>query len=611
MLLKRISVLCSSGLWCLLAIGCSGQAPSSRAQQSDVRGTNESVDDDPPTPEPLTVDKIKLWENVLEKPAVFVPVHKHDDEGKPDEYQVTVQVGPVQMLPKPLPTTQALTYGGKAQREGAAGPDDNYQSSPGPTFEMDRGTPAHVKWINLIQGKHVLPEAQASIPTAAQDKVPIVTHVHGLEVAPASDGSPTAWFTYDPTGKTSPTYEYPNSQPATALWYHDHTFGITQYNVYAGLAGAYIIRDKKKDSIEFPPSGKPVVLPDRAHEWPLVFQDRSFKTDGSFEYFGGNITNVVNGKVWPRLDVDRTLYRFRLLNGSDARYYNLALSSGKITVIGSDGGYLPAPKTVDSVKLAPGERADVLVDFSGSKEGDLVTLNDLAAGPDLTQPLNQILRFTVSSQKPPLPAALPAAFNALPDLVQAPTKVPAVKTMTLHQASSALLNGQPFSADVSEKPTLNTTEDWDLVNIAGSDHPIHLHLVQFQVVSRRTFDVEGYKALWTAANSATLPLSKPTEPVPVPETSYTGTQALSATESGWKDTVDVPTDTVTRIRVRWAPQEPEAGTTKDNPFLFNPDVKPGYVWHCHILDHEDNEMMRPFLPERPTPSANAPSGPLG
>ena len=613
---KRFSVLCSSGLWCFLALGCSGQAPSGRAQPGDLVENNERADtggasEDADSPqlgdggsepadapvEPLSVKQITLWENVLEKPAVFVATRKSTKVGEPDEYKVTVQVTPVQMLPKPWPATRALTYGGKVRRDGAAASQDNYQSSPGPTFEMDRGTPARVTWVNEIQEKHVLPEAESSIPADAKGKVPIVTHVHGLEVAPASDGAPTAWFTYDPNGKSSPTYDYPNSQPATGLWYHDHTMGMTQYNVYAGLAGAYIIRGATGSE----PSG----LPDRAHEWPLVLQDRAFKTDGSFDYFGGDVTNVVNGKVWPHLDVDRTLYRFRLLNGSNGRYYQLALSSGKITVIGTDGGYLSAPKPVDVVKLAPGERADVLMDFSKS-EGDFVTLRDLAASTDPTDPLTQVVRFTLSSKNPVPPAAALTGFKALPELVREPTLVPPVKTMTLHSGDISLLNGQSFHAEVSETPVLGTTEDWDLVNLTPSDHPIHLHLVQFQVQSRKTVDVGGYQAAWTAANGEELPLKHATKEVSA-EPYYTGTQELSVTESGWKDTVAVPPSTVTRIRVRWAPQEPETGTTADNPFRFDPTVKPGYVWHCHILDHEDNDMMRPLTPVKPPPSATLPS----
>ncbi|HET7539390.1 MAG TPA: multicopper oxidase domain-containing protein [Polyangiaceae bacterium] len=609
---NRFSV--SSGPWCflgcLLALGCSGQTTGARGQSGsgdsvakNERPDSRALDQDTPVPEPLTVDKIALWENELPKPAVYVPTHKSGF----DEYTVTAQIAPVQMLPKPWPATPALTYGGKAVRDGANEAEDDYKSSPGPTFEMERGTPAHVTWVNLIQGKHVLSEADASIPAEAQGKVPIVTHAHGLEVAPASDGAPAAWFTYDPAGKT---YEYPNTQPTAGLWYHDHTFGMTQYNVYAGLAGMYIIRDKK-DPIEFPADGDPIVLPDRAHEWPLVLQDRSFKTDGSLDFYGGNVTNVVNGKVWPHLAVDRTLYRFRLLNGSNGRRYTLALSSkSTITVIGSDGGYLPVPKTVDSVTLGPGERADVLVDFSSSKAGDFVTLNDL----DASAPLDQLVRFTVLPKTPSLPAPLSQAsnaFRALPDLPRDVTPDVPVKTMTLHSASESLLNGQAFHATVSEKPTLGTLEDWDLVNLTSEAHPIHLHLVQFQVQSRRPFDVDSYQAAWTAANGSELPLPHPTIAIPVLEKYYTGAQAAPmATETGWKDTVGVPAGTVIRIRVRWAPQEPEADTTVDNPFRFDPTVEPGYVWHCHILEHEDHEMMRPLLPVKPPSSSITPSGPL-
>ena len=180
-------------------------------------------------------------------------------------------------------------------------------------------------WADPLKTGHSMARYTGPIPT--------VTHVHGAEVEPASDGGPNSWFTpgFNKTGAdwSQITYNYDNGQPASTIWYHDHALGITGLNVYMGLAGFYLIRD---------PGKEPATLPAGKYEIPIVIQDRMFNTDGSFafpsvginptvhpywvpEFFGDTI--VVNGKVWPYLNVEPRKYRFRLLNGSNARFYNL------------------------------------------------------------------------------------------------------------------------------------------------------------------------------------------------------------------------------------------------------------------------------------------------
>jgi len=480
-----------------------------------------------------------------------------------------------------------------------------------------------VKWINDIEKPHFLPvdptlhwanpnklkptgsyPAFPNLDPNTQSDVPIVTHIHGLEVTSGSDGAPEAWFTK--SGVTGPDLvrdkpdepqwwafaNYPNSQPGTTLWYHDHALGITRLNVYAGLAGMYIIRDPNNPIEKLLPAGK--------YEMPLVIQDKSFNPDGTLVYtttgisphpywssfFNGD-TFVVNGKVWPDMKVERTRYRFRMLNGSNMRTFNLALTGAKeFTVIGSDGGFLAEPTNAATLSLAPGERADVLIDFSTAEADSKIFLSSDG---------DEIVRFSVSTTKAETPQALPAKLNTLEELTPDVKKKRTV-TLTSGPDGAYLMDGQTFHGSVTEKPRIGTTEDWDIVNISGDDHPMHLHLVQFRVLSKE--EVDGYSAAWITANGDTLPLQNPTQN-PDADDFLTGKSVpLTATETGWKDTVVAPSGYVTRIRVRWAPQEneltPKPGT---NPFPFSPLGAPGYVWHCHMLEHEDNDMMRRLMVE--------------
>lgn len=621
---RSIKMLGSFGLWLLHLAACGAQAPSAEGEAPvETTGAGgdvelEASDDELLTARqaqvaaaPLPGAQITRWATKLEEPPVYVPSAGAD--GVP-EYRVTVRETTAQMLPDTFPPTKVLAYGGRAQREGLEAVFD-YEGSPGATFEVQRDEPVRVTYVNQITTPSLFPIdtsvhwANPAIPPG-QDffPVPHVTHLHGLEVKSSSDGHPEAWFTADGQrgpGFVNAVYDYPNSQPSTTLWYHDHTLGITRLNVYAGLAGMYLIRDQN-DTVENPPDGI-AVLPDAAHEMPLVIQDKTFNDDGTLVYpatfapaFFGD-ANVVNGKVWPQLEVERTKYRFRVVNASNHRFYRLGLdnANASMTVIGSDGGFLAKAASVNQLLLVPGERADVLIDFSNVTSDQPVILTNSIGSAGTGSPeaqMAEVVRFVVPTgapEQPPL-GALPGELNTIAPL----TPDPGITRRTVTLNSAGLLNfldGQSFHSPTSELPQVGSTEEWDIVNVTNFIHSIHLHLIQFQIVGRQTITA-GYNTEWRRLNGTTLPLSQATQRVAVePFLSAPTFDPPAAPEAGWKDTIVAPRGAVTRIRVRWAPQEnasaPQPGV---NPFPFdptNPD-DPGYIWHCHLLEHEDHDMMR-------------------
>lgn len=518
-----------------------------------------------------------------------------------------------------------------------------FRNAPGATFEAIKGKPLMVKYLNNITVPHLFavdpsihwanpnnipgtppwPPFPPGVPQA-QFPVPIVTHLHGGEVPSDFDGGPNSWFTNNfgikgPAFTTS-LFTYPNSQQGTTLWYHDHVMGMTRLNVYSGLAGFYLLRDPADQVGPLLPKGK--------FEIPIAIQDRSFyvlneqtKTnDLAFntvgdnpdihpywvpEFFGDAI--MVNGKTWPNLNVDRGQYRFRLLNGSHARFYTLSFSNGMSFIqIGTDGGYLRCPVPLTSLTIAPGERADILVDFTRLAPGTKVRLLNSANGPfptgDPADPntTGQIMQFTATNAWGPRPAKLPFILNpTIPPTVAWPTlrRGPVTRTLTLNESTAAggpkgiFLNGQMFDSPITELPKNGSTEDWQIVNLTMDTHPIHLHLIQFQLVQRQNFDMPRYMMDWMTLNGIMsdemLPLMQPTKTLPVKDYLLGSPIKADPNEMGWKDTVRMNPNQVTTIRGRWTSQD-------GKPFPFDPTQGPGYVWHCHILDHEDNEMMRPY-----------------
>ena len=605
---------------------------------------------------PLDPTTIPKWVNQLTKPPVHVPVGQ---QGNLPLYDVSARAVRLQLLPPGFPQTKVYAYGGLVNfAERGQSPDIRTAfTMPGPTFEAVRGKHIRVHFRNELDGRHIFPvdptlmianPNNAPMPEppflpfppgydTAQSPIPIVTHLHGGVTPSDSDGFVESWFTKDERQKgptfTSSTFEYYNAQLPTTLWYHDHTLGITRLNVVAGLEGTYLIRDQNDAIAPLLPSGK--------YEIPLMLHDRAFNTDGSIhftqvganpdihpywdpEYFGDVI--LVNGKAWPNLRVDRHQYRFRIVNGSNARFYNLKLSNGmSFTQIGGDGSYLPAPVTVTEALVAPAERIDILIDFSRVPAGTKIILKNTANQPfpggDPVDPATtgQVMRFEVRNTTAVHPRSLPAKLITIPTLVET-EGIGNPKLFTLNEQLSdigepvaALIDGQHFDADITEVPKVGTTEAWYFQNLTEDAHPVHVHLVEFQLEDRQAIDVERFKAYWESVNGTTLPLDHPTVKVNVETPVFdpaTGTvhdfltgpsEPPSPQESGWKDTFVVPPGTVTRVVIRFAPQYTrEADLVPGfNPFPFDSTAGPGYVWHCHILDHEDNDMMRPLRMAKP------------
>ncbi len=606
-----------------------------------------------PTLDPRTIPK---YVSQLIIPPVYTPTLVVDPTTGAvvqQDYSVDMVQFSQQILPTGFPTTQVWGYAGMAY-DPLTGQQLGYiEHSPSATFETVRGVPVQVTWVNKITSPSMFavdptlmwanPNNMATITqpftpfppgyAQAQSPVPLVPHLHGAEDQSTSDGGPLAWFTasglhgsdyntYIPTAANGAVDYYPNAQPATTLWYHDHAMGMTRLNVLSGLAGFYIIRDPNDPIAPLLPSGQ--------YEVPLAIQDRSFNLDGSLwfpsvgdnpdvhpywqpEFFGNTI--MVNGVVWPNMNVQPHQYRFRVLDGSNARFYSLTLTyqiGGQdvllpFTQIGTEGGYLRTPATMTSLLIAPGQRADILVDFSSIPAGTQLTMRNTAKAPFPAgtppdpQTVGQIMRFTVNSGTPVHPTPLPAVLNNIPVL----TPNSPARTLVLYEVESGTgeplmvtLQGQRFNAPVSETPRVGSTEDWIIVDITGDAHPIHLHLVQFQVISRQTLNAAKYTSDWVALNGEP-PLDHPTITLPIDSYLQGKPMAPMPNENGWKDTVIVYPGQVTIIRVRFAPLTapstgPSAPTPSINQYSFDPTVGPGYVWHCHIVDHEDNEMMRPY-----------------
>lgn len=428
----------------------------------------------------------------------------------------------------------------------------SYGSSAAPMlWEARKDQGLWIDWINRLPAKHILP---LDTPMAGMMHAPetrTVTHVHGARVQSESDGYPEDWFG---PGEHKLCF-YPNGQDATALWAHDHAMGVSRLNVLAGLTGWYIVRDAEEDALQ---------LPSGQYEIPIFLYDRSFTPDGQLfypnppdegawaqEFLGDAI--LANGKVQPYLHVEPRKYRFRIGNTANSRFFSLSLSTGQsFFVIGSDQGLLPEPIRVERFVLSPAERTDIVIDFSGARGQTLVLVSDSL----------DILQFRVSAEKVVDDSRLPDTLRPVRRIQEGE----AVRTrlMTLNEFDGdngdpmvMLLNRKHWSDPVTEIVKQGTTEIWSLANLTQDVHPIHLHLVRFQVLDRQNFSVEEYLTNESVVTSSPRRLP-------------------GAHEMGWKDVVQCPPETITRIIV---PFSPYAGR---------------YLWHCHILEHEANDMMRPY-----------------
>lgn len=490
-----------------------------------------------PPPAPAQAAAATLDPARLRRWAAPLPLPPRAQPEADGGYVMTMREAFVSLHPD-LPPTRCWTYEG---------------SFPGPLLEAESGRPLRVQWRNRLPARHFLP-VDETLLGAAQPAVRAVAHVHGARVPASSDGYPEDWIV---PGQDQ-VYHYPNRQDAAPLFYHDHALGVSRLNVYAGMAGPYWIRDAVEASLG---------LPAGEREIPLLLCDRWLDRKGQLYYptsgrprhpwvpeVMGNCM-LVNGALWPRLALPPAPVRLRFANIANSRFFQLAFSGAlPLHVIGSDQGLLPRPVTQSALLLAPAERADVLVDFGAAPGRSLYLLND-------GQP---ILRCDIGARPStaPLPWRPPAQLRPLErtPLSAATTK----RSLTLDEYDGyhglpalMLLNGTRWEAPPTETPALGATEVWEFINLGDGTHPIHLHQVRFQILDRRAFDAEQY-----LLDRSLLYL----EPAQPPATD----------EGGWKDTVRCPAGAVTRILVKF---ESYAGR---------------YVWHCHILEHEANMMMRPL-----------------
>lgn len=543
-----------------------------------------------------TTPKLRKWREPLPIPPVL------DGRGGGKSFAIAARESSTWKFHPDLPATRTWGYWSDNPQAGLPYLGPTIVATRRPNDQTDRSVT--VEWRNEL-GDAFLPN-DPTLMGAVMPGEParIVTHLHGGENHPQFDGTPLQWFTK--AGAEGPhfltnTYTYFNEQRASLVWYHDHALGNTRTNVYAGLAGLFLIRDDE-DTGE---AGNPLGLPAAPYEIPLVLQDKTFNADGSFFYPTGGVTSyhpqwvpeffgdvaVVNAKIWPYVDVEPRRYRFRIVNGSQSRFYRLQIVDEKggrnlpFTQIGTDGGLLRAPVPMTALLIAPGERADVIVDFTGRKNTSFIVTNNARAPYPMggRAGLSQLLKIRVIRGLQGTDDTKPAAELELPAL----GRLPAPSLTRVQHLSETLdpLTGAPINLNVEDapylddstglpvvttKPVAGAVEDWLLVNTTADTHPIHLHLVTFEVIDRRPFDVNSYD----------------------PETqaiTYTGPAVPALpNENGRKDTVQAHPGEVTRIRARF--ELPDEGTIELPAGVDNPQ----YVWHCHILEHEENDMMRAF-----------------
>jgi FtsP/CotA-like multicopper oxidase with cupredoxin domain len=494
-----------------------------------------------------------------------------------------------------LPMAPTWSYGG--------------QTYLGPTMEAHTETPTQLVFRNNL-GKHLFADdVDPSLDGASEEdrtKPPVSVHLHGAVTRPEMDGHPEDSF----LPGTSKTYRHENPQQAANLWYHDHAMGITRLNVVAGLAGMYFLRDK----FDTGTSSNTLGLPSGDYEVPLILADRRFHDDGSLNFRtvryvpqghweGGQIGDrmTVNGVVSPYFPVARGRYRFRVLNASNVRTYHLYFANRMpFWVVGNDQGLLNAPASTTSVRVTPGERIDLVVDFSGLGKGESVELtNDqeesasvrLGTGAEVLSDLVRFVGTGSTGDTGQLPARLRGGTRQPASLPPIP-KPDRVRVVTLTESPAPhwppldmALNNLCYGQDPMVMPREGSTEVWEVVNASLEDHPVHLHLVNMRILNRQNLDINGYL-------SAYPPPKIGTYWAPPADKFLTGSpQAPAAWEAGPKDTIRCPQNMVTRFVVRF-PTADELGFDPDAKFhsAAGMDLQ-GYVWHCHIIDHEDECMM--------------------
>ncbi|GAB2956485.1 multicopper oxidase domain-containing protein [Micromonospora polyrhachis] len=641
----------------LLMAGAAGGAalllpPGSRRASAAGRRTA-------PTLDPTTIPK---YVTNLVVPGVM-PRLETSSRNPVDEYRIGVRQFRQQVLPPGYPTTAVWGYGSSAHPRSFGFPACTIEARvdrPVRVTWVNELVDANgrflphllpvdptLHWANPGGGvvgrdRHV---RFTSTPEGYTGPVPVVSHVHGARVLEDGDGYPEAW--YLPVARNIPrgyatvgsyydefhtrfadrhkvrwrpgsaTFQYENEQHATALWYHDHALGLTRLNVYAGPVGLYLIRGGPSDlpaGVLPAPASDPV---SRRHEIPMIIQDRTFHRSGALYYpdhpdipgfagpyipdsdippiwtetFLGN-TMLVNGRTWPKLDVEPRRYRLRILNACNARFLQLRITANptarRVTTalplwqMGGDGGFLPEPVEHEALPVGNGERVDVVVDFTGVPEGtELYLVNEGPDGhyrggepgrdfePADQNTTGQVMKFVVG-------ARIEADTTVPPDRLQLPTFTPLGPAKTTRRLSINVVRSEVRGAgpvghllgqvdsdgrrvlrrwgeQVTETPTVGVTEIWEFRNFTPYAHPIHIHHIQFQVIGRG------------------------------PD----GRQPPESWETGYKDVVMTFPGDRTRVKVRF-------------------DQVGRFVWHCHLLEHEDNEMMLPFIVGNPVQPLGAP-----
>ncbi|KAE8730109.1 Multicopper oxidase LPR1 [Hibiscus syriacus] len=495
-----------------------------------------------------------------------------------------------------LPPTPVFAYG--ASRRTA--------TVPGPTIEALHGVDTYVTWRNHLPPKHILPW-DPTIPTAVpatKTGIPTVVHLHGGIHEPASDGNSNSWFTagFKEKGPTwsKRIYHYNNNQQPGNLWYHDHAMGLTRVNLLAGLIGAYVIRHPEVEGPLKLPSG------DEFDRHLIVF-DRGFRKDGSLymnstgnnpsihpqwqpEYFGDVI--IVNGKAWPKMTVRRRKYRFRIINASNARFFRFFFTNGlEFVHVAADSTYLGEPVVTKQTLLAPSEITDVVVDFSKSKTDEAVLANDAPypypSGDPVNESNGKIMKFNIK-KKPELDTSrVPNELIKYPSPDSSSAKHTRYIAMyeytsDIDEPTHLYINAKPYEAPATETPKAGTSEIWNVINLTEDNHPMHIHLGLFRVLDQTELvNAEELKGCMSKKNDAVkCQISK-----------YSRGRKIEvpAHEKGWKNVYKMTPGYVTRILVRFS------YIHSNTSYTFDPTGMPGYVYHCHILDHEDNAMMRPLM----------------
>ncbi|MFC0845164.1 O-aminophenol oxidase PhsA [Streptomyces noboritoensis] len=525
---------------------------------------------------------------------------------------------------------------------------------PGPTIEVRRGERVRIAWTNRVPRGSEYPVTAVEVPVRPQGTPPAsteagrggvepdadvaalpawtVTHLHGAQTGGGNDG----WADNAVAEGDAQLSEYPNDHQAVQWWYHDHAMNITRFNVYTGLVGTYLLRDDEEDALR---------LPCGEREMPLILADRNLDTDEDGRLngrllhktvvvdpknaetgrpvslpFTGPFTTV-NGVIWPYLEADAAWYRFRLVNASNARIYDLVLLDeednpvpGVLHQIGSDGGLLPAPVPVDfdaalpTLTVAPAERMDLLVDLRGLAGRSLRLVNKGVGKPaGVPDPVNnvrypQVMEFRVRECPEPdafvLPQVLSGSFRRyehgqvhhghrlvvltppgtvgggghpeiweMAEVTEGPT-APADGVIQVQGADGTVKTyrriSRTFNDGLGFTVAEGTFEQWSFLNLGGPTHPMHIHLADFQLMGRDAYTVDGFDA---KLGGTRKPVAyDATRPVP-----------LAPNERGLKDVFRVPAGQLVRVLGRF-----------DGAYGR-------FMYHCHLLEHEDMGMMRPFV----------------